>query len=106
MNFRATTCQQARVSRVTGWVRNLDDGRVEAVFEGPRVAVKSLVSWCYGGPGHARVEQVEVEWDRPTGLEQGYSRGPQALEPQQSESPNNYTTRRHAGTCRRVVFVV
>lgn len=73
VNFRASACQQARVNRVAGWVRNLDDGRVEAVFEGPRTAVKSLVSWCYGGPGHARVEYVEVEWGRPTGLEQEFS---------------------------------
>lgn len=72
VNFRASTRDQARVNGVVGWVRNLDDGRVEAMFEGPRSAVKHLVSWCYGGPNHARVEHVEVEWDRPTGQERDF----------------------------------
>lgn len=72
VNFRANTREQARVVGVAGWVRNLEDGRVEAVFEGPRAAVKQLVSWCYSGPTHARIERVEVEWARPTGEEQGF----------------------------------
>ena len=50
VNFRAYTREQARAGGVEGWVRNLDDGRVEAVFEGPRKAVQRVVSWCYGGP--------------------------------------------------------
>jgi acylphosphatase len=72
VNFRNYTHERARVGGVEGWVRNLDDGRVEAVFEGPRAAVQRVVSWCYSGPSHARVERVEVQWERPTGQEQGF----------------------------------
>ena len=72
VNFRAATREQARSSGVEGWVRNLDDGRVEAVFEGPTTAVKRMVSWCYGGPRPARVDRVDVEWEQPTGQERGF----------------------------------
>jgi len=67
VNFRASARERARSAGVGGWVRNLDDGRVEAVFEGPKPAVSRMVSWCYGGPRSARVEKVDVEWERPTG---------------------------------------
>lgn len=73
VNFRSATRDQARVGGVAGWVRNLDDGRVEAVFEGQKAAVERAVSWCYGGPSHARVDRVEVHWQPPTGDEQGFS---------------------------------
>lgn len=73
VNFRASARDKARADGVTGWVRNLDDGRVEAVFEGPRPAVQRLVSWCYGGPSPARVDRVEVQWQPPTGDERGFS---------------------------------
>ncbi len=45
---------------LAGWVRNLDDGRVEAVFEGDTENVKKMVNWCGKGPQYARVEDVEV----------------------------------------------
>jgi acylphosphatase len=73
VNFRAYTRDRAREARVEGWVRNLSDGRVEAVFEGPRPAVQKLVSWCYSGPTHAQVEKVEVAWQDPTGKEGTFS---------------------------------
>jgi acylphosphatase len=72
VNFRAHTREQARASGVKGWVKNLDDGRVEAVFEGSREAVQRVVGWCYGGPSPARVERVEVEWEQPTGEERDF----------------------------------
>jgi acylphosphatase len=72
VNFRAATRDQARAIGVDGWVRNLDDGRVEAVFEGARAAVQELVSWCYSGPSYARVDQVDAEWEQPTGQERGF----------------------------------
>lgn len=73
VNFRAYTRDRAREARVEGWVRNLSDGRVEAVFEGARPAVQKLVSWCYSGPTHAEVEKVEVTWEDPTGKEGTFS---------------------------------
>ncbi len=69
VNFRAATRDQARQAGLHGWVRNLDDGRVEAVFEGSRAAVHRLVSWCHSGPIGARVEQVELFWEEPIGEE-------------------------------------
>ncbi len=67
VNFRAYTRDRARQAGVDGWVRNLSDGRVEAIFEGTRPAVQRLVSWCYSGPTSARVDRVEVEWEEPSG---------------------------------------
>jgi acylphosphatase len=52
---------------LTGWVRNLWDGRVEAVFEGEESAVRQAISWCQKGEPPARVEDVEVEYQEPTG---------------------------------------
>ncbi|HIE52181.1 MAG TPA: acylphosphatase [Armatimonadetes bacterium] len=60
--FRDSLRWFAREQGVTGWVRNLRDGRVEAVIEGPREAVEKTVRWCYYGPPRARVEDVQVEW--------------------------------------------
>lgn len=73
VNFRAYTRDNARRAGVEGWVRNLPDGRVEAIFEGPRSAVQRMVSWCYSGPTSARVERVEVTWEEPGGKENGFS---------------------------------
>lgn len=72
VNFRAYTCDQARGAGADGWVRNLDDGRVEAVFEGPRPVVQRLVSWCYSGPSSARVDHVEITWEQPIDQEEGF----------------------------------
>ena len=63
--FRATTRDEARERGVDGWVRNLDDGRVEAVFEGPGDTVKEMVDFCHEGSSAASVEDVEVEYDEP-----------------------------------------
>jgi len=72
VNFRASAQAQARGAGVEGWVRNLDDGRVEAVFEGSDAAVKRMISWCYNGPQPARIDRVNVEWEQPTGQERGF----------------------------------
>jgi acylphosphatase len=72
VNFRASARAQARIVGVEGWVRNLDDGRVEAVFEGPEAAVKLMIGWCYSGPRSARVDRIDVEWEQPTGQERGF----------------------------------
>lgn len=52
---------------VEGWVRNLPDGRVEAVIEGNKTDVKSMVKWCKAGPSLARVTDVTLDWDAYTG---------------------------------------
>jgi len=59
--FRESTRQEAEKLGVTGWVRNLADGRVEAVFEGPEEAVEKLVAWARIGPPRARVAFMDVE---------------------------------------------
>lgn len=65
--FRATCSEMARRSHVTGWVRNLPDGRVEAWFEGRSVAVEKAVEWCRQGPPRARVANVTVGVVTPAG---------------------------------------
>lgn len=65
--FRQETARLSRDSGVAGWVRNLPDGRVEAVFEGPPAAVEALVGWMGDGPLMAYVEQVETNWEDPSG---------------------------------------
>jgi acylphosphatase len=73
VNFRVATRDEARQARVTGWVRNLNDGRVEAVFEGSNAAVRRMVSWCYSGPPAAEVDKVEIKWEDPTHSESNFS---------------------------------
>ena len=58
--FRQALKVKAKQNNVVGWVRNLSDGRVEAVLEGNEVDVNVLVEWCHGGPANARVEDVEI----------------------------------------------
>jgi acylphosphatase len=67
--YRATTRDTARDRGVDGWVKNLADGRVEAVFEGPREDVESMVEWCHTGSPQARVEDVDVEYEAPEGVD-------------------------------------
>lgn len=66
--FRESTRQAAEEAGVAGWVRNLHDGTVEAVFEGDGTAVRKLVGWCGVGPSGATVEQVVELEERPEGL--------------------------------------
>ena len=67
--FFRDSCQRiAEEHGVAGWVRNLPDGRVEAVFEGPAGPVGHLVDWTHHGPRHARVDQVSVRAEPPEGL--------------------------------------
>ncbi len=58
--FRAETQKTANSYNVKGWVKNLYDGRVEALFEGKEEDVDRLVSWCHEGPDYSNVTRVEV----------------------------------------------
>ncbi len=60
--FRASTRDEARALGLRGWVRNLPDGRVEALFEGEQPAVEQMVGWCHKGPPYAYVHRVQVDW--------------------------------------------
>jgi acylphosphatase len=66
--FRETTKRRAVTAGVTGWVRNLADGSVEAVFEGEREAVDGLVAFVRDGPRGARVDWIDVVSEEPEGL--------------------------------------
>lgn len=66
--YRANTRETARTLGVDGWVRNLDDGRVEAVFEGKPRDVEEMVQWCHTGSPAADVEDVDIEYEEPSGI--------------------------------------
>ena len=65
--FRANTRKQARALGLTGWVRNLPDDRVEALFEGEQHAAEAMVAWCRTGAPPARVDHLEVAEESATG---------------------------------------
>ena len=60
--FRQSTVEMTRPLGVSGWVRNLPDGSVEALFEGERALVERAVAWCRQGPPRARVDDLAVTW--------------------------------------------
>ena len=62
VGFRYAAYRQAEALGLTGWVRNLYDGRVEAEFEGERPALESMRLWCEEGPRFARVTSVDTAW--------------------------------------------
>jgi acylphosphatase len=64
--FRAYTRSAARKIGAYGWVRNLSDGRVEAVIEGEPDKVEALVQWCRKGPPSGRVDNVNIREEEPT----------------------------------------
>lgn len=65
--YRESCRREAERLGVAGWVRNLSDGRVEAVFEGEETFVERLVSWCRAGPPRAEVSSLEVATEEPVG---------------------------------------
>lgn len=65
--YRAHTVAQATQLGLSGWVRNLSDGRVEVLAEGPADKLEALLSWCRQGPALARVSRVEAEWRQFSG---------------------------------------
>lgn len=70
--FRDSARERAEQLGLAGWVRNLSDGRVEAIFEGPSEKVREMVRWCEEGPSHAEVEDVEAEIEASEGDLEGF----------------------------------
>ncbi len=70
--FRKEMMEMARSLGTTGWVRNLRDGRVEAVAEGEKAQLDELIRFCHTGPPGARVKSVEVNWVGYTGEFRGF----------------------------------
>ena len=70
--FRYHTRELAQRLGVHGWVRNMHDGRVEAVFEGEKEAVERMLNFCHRGPSGARVTNVEVKWENYRGEFSGF----------------------------------
>ncbi len=67
VGYRAAVRQRGALLGLSGWVRNLPDGRVEIVAEGDEGALQQLIAWCNRGPEMAEVEAVEVRWEAYTG---------------------------------------
>jgi acylphosphatase len=67
VGYRYSTHEMAERLGLGGWVRNLPDGRVEAVFEGPPTDVARAISWCRQGPPGAWVSDVRTETEDVVG---------------------------------------
>lgn len=67
VSYRWWVLRQAQDLRLTGWVKNLADGRVEAVFEGPKKEVEKIIKKCRKGPMLAGVKHIDVIWEKPKG---------------------------------------
>ena len=65
--YRDWTKRTAQEFDLTGWVGNLADGRVEAVFEGPKDKIEKMVKKCHKGPHPAGIEHIDVSWEKATG---------------------------------------
>lgn len=63
--YRASCRREAEGRGLLGWVRNLPDGRVEALLQGPKETVEAMVAWCYRGPEEAEVTNIEVAYEPP-----------------------------------------
>jgi acylphosphatase len=70
--FRGSLKQEADTQRVVGWVRNQDDGSVEAMLQGRRDTVSAVVAWMRQGPHGARVESADIAWSEIDEPVQGF----------------------------------
>jgi acylphosphatase len=70
--FRDSARERAEQLGLAGWVRNLPDGRVEAIFEGPSEKVREIIRWCEEGPSHAEVDDVDAEIEASEGDLEGF----------------------------------
>ena len=67
VSYRASACDSAVSLGLTGWVRNLADGRVEILAEGNSADISAFIDWCRRGPRWARVDTLDVVDETPTG---------------------------------------
>ncbi len=65
--FRSRTKHEADIVGAQGWIRNRNDDRVEAVFEGEEAAVKKMIEFCKHGPPGAKVVKINITWEDYTG---------------------------------------
>lgn len=70
VGYRAATYDKAIALKLNGWVRNLEDGRVEAVFEGSAERVEEILRWCHQGSSWAIVDEVAIDYESPEDLRQ------------------------------------
>jgi len=66
VGYRAFTRHEARRRKLTGWVKNLPDGRVESVMQGPEHKLKEMIQACEIGSYFAQVGSIVVEWEEVT----------------------------------------
>jgi acylphosphatase len=71
--FRASSREEAIRLGLRGWVRNLPDGRVEALFEGEELPLRQMLAWCRIGPSGARVDRADACWGTATNEYEGFS---------------------------------
>ena len=67
VSFRSSTRTHAKMKGVSGWIRNLSDGRVESIMEGDKESVESLIEFCKQGPKGSNVDDIRIEWEKPRG---------------------------------------
>lgn len=72
VGFRYSTYDEALARGLSGWVRNLVDGRVEAEFEGAKADLDAMLGWCRLGPRFARVDRVEAAWESGEAKHKGF----------------------------------
>jgi acylphosphatase len=70
--FRDSTRQKAEELGLAGWVKNVPDGQVEALFEGPPEKVREMIRWCEEGPQRASVENVDTNFEGASGDLEGF----------------------------------
>lgn len=73
VNFRYFTRRTALEHHLKGWVRNLPNGDVEAIFEGRESDVRTVLDWCRQGPSAARVEEILIDWEDYRGEFDGFN---------------------------------
>lgn len=71
--YRGFTRDLAHSLGLKGWVKNLRDGRVDALLEGEKGLIEKVIKGCYTGPPGARVSNIEVTWETFIGDQEGFS---------------------------------